>query len=57
MTYEEAICWLKGEGSMCNTIFSQMIGGAEAERITAQCDDAKTQQAYWIVRAHQEKLV
>jgi hypothetical protein len=54
MSYEEAIEWLKGNRSNVN-IFNWPSN--ENFVLCAQCDLATTQQAYWIVRAHKEKLV
>jgi len=49
MTYEEAVEWLKGKRSMCNTIFDNSE--------CAKTDAFMTQQAYWIVKAHKEGLI
>ncbi len=57
MEYEEAIEWLKGERSTCNTYFQRGFGSSEASLMTAQADEAMTQQAYWIVKAHKEGLI
>lgn len=55
MTYEEAIEWLKGNRTMGNNVtcdpLSTWLG-----RI-AEADAAMLQQAYWVVRAHKEKLI
>lgn len=48
MTYEDAVEWLKGKRSMCNTF---------EEPVSAEVDASLTQQAYWIVKAHKEGLV
>ena len=52
MDYEEAIAWLKGERSTTN------MAPAEPRETwivrISQADAALTQQAYWIVRAHDE---
>lgn len=55
MTYEEALEWLQGKRSMTNCV-SQDPYPTWQGRI-AEADAAMTQQAYWIVRAHKEKLI
>jgi hypothetical protein len=57
MIYKEAVAWLKGERSMVNTIGSDWTSNAHAALMTAQADAAMTQQAYWIVKAHRDRLV
>jgi len=52
MDLKEAIEWLQGKRSMTNMI-PQEPYETWAVRI-AQADAAKSQQAYWIVKAHNE---
>jgi len=52
MSYEEAVEWLRGQRSMTN-IVPDYPQETWAVRI-AQADAAMTQQAYWIVKAHDE---
>ena len=54
MDKREAIEWLNGNRSMCNIIPSDDFGTWEVR--IAQADAARTQQAYWIVKAHDEKF-
>jgi hypothetical protein len=56
MDYIEAIAWLNGERSMCNQFYHNASESENADLLTAQADAAKTQQAYWIVRARHEGL-
>ena len=58
MTYEEAIEWLAGNRSTWNSHAGLSPDGNRAvDFVTcAQEDAAKTQQAYWLVRAHREGL-
>ncbi len=53
MDYREAIMWLRGERSVTNQYSPPRKYAVEI----AQVDAAQTQQAYWIVKAHAEKLV
>jgi hypothetical protein len=55
MHYEEAIAWLKGQRSMTNIIPSNPHE-TWVMRI-AQADAAMTQQAYYVVKAHNDKLI
>jgi len=55
MDYEEAKAWLCGERSMTNIIPQDPFETWVVR--TAQADAAMTQQAYWIVRAHDDGLV
>ncbi len=55
MSYEEAVEWLKGKRSMCNTIQGDQDGSWLVR--VAQADAAMTQQAYWIVKAWSENIV
>lgn len=48
MKVEEAVEWLKGNRSMCNTL---------EEPLCSRVDANITEQAYWIVRAVNEGLV
>lgn len=52
MNYKEAIEWLKGERSMTNIIPSDPHETWQLR--IAQADAAMAQQAYYIVKAHQE---
>ena len=53
MNHEEALEWLEGKRSMCNS-----FGWSdESHAKLAEADAAMTQQAYWIARAHKEGLV
>lgn len=49
MDYEEAQGWLRGERSTVNWIDDPVS--------VAQADAALTQQAYWVARAHRERLI
>ena len=53
MKYEEAIGWLKGERSMCNSFGTDDESQARLSEADAGC----TQQAYWTVRAYKEGLI
>jgi len=55
MNYEEALAWLRGERSMTNVIPQDPLE-TWMVRI-AQADAAMTQQAYWIVKTHEERLI
>jgi hypothetical protein len=57
MDKEEAIAWLKGERSSCNSICSCNVGSAESEVLIAQADSAYIQQAYWSLKAIKEGLL
>ena len=52
MKYEEAVAWLRGERSTMNTVPQDPIDTWQVR--IAQTDAAMTQQAYWIVKAHDE---
>ena len=52
MNYEEAIAWLNGERSMTSLISQDPLETWEVR--IAQADLAMIQQAYWVVKAHQE---
>ena len=52
MTYLEALEWLRGNRSTINTVPSLPLETWQ-ERI-ANTDLAMVQQAYWIVKAHEE---
>lgn len=53
MKYEEALGWLRGERSMCNSFGI----GEESIIKTCEADSNMIQQAYWIVKAHKEGLI
>lgn len=53
MTYDEAVAWLNGERSMINTIPQHPFETWIVRVSEADCN--MTQQAYWIVRAHNER--
>jgi len=55
MNYKEALEWLNGKRSMTN-IIPQDPFETWLVRI-AEADAAMIQQAYWIVKAHNEKFV
>lgn len=57
MKYEEALAWLRGERSMVNIIQTTGEGNGPWLIQTAEADAALTQQAYWIVKAHNEGLL
>lgn len=57
MKYEEAIAWLRGERSMTNMIQSSADTNCPWIVQTAQADAAATQQAYWVVKAHNEGMI
>ena len=54
MTLDEAYAWLRGERSWTNTLRD---GTEEAFVRIERADAATTEQAYWVVRAHQEGLL
>ena len=54
MDYIDALAWLEGSRSMTN-IVPQAPRETWQVRI-AEADAARTQQAYWIVKAHKEGL-
>ncbi len=55
MKYEEALAWLNGERSTVNYAGGESPWDSQ-ERAT-RMDTALTEQAYWIVRAHNEGLI
>ena len=55
MTYKEALEWLKGERSTINTIPQHPFETWQVR--VAEADAANTQQAYWIVKSHNERLI
>lgn len=55
MTFEEALEWINGGRSMCNLIPQEPFD-TWTVRI-AQADAAMVQAAYWILKAHKEKLL
>jgi len=55
MNKKEAIFWLKGELSSTNIIPRDPYETWEVR--IAECDAARTQQAYWILKAHSERLI
>ena len=55
MDYEEAMEWLRGERSTTNIIPQDPFETWQVR--IAQADAAMTQQAYFIVQAHMERLV
>jgi hypothetical protein len=57
MNLAEAESWLRGERSAVNDHYNQTADRNYAFARAAEEDAARTQQAYWIVRAHAEKLV
>jgi hypothetical protein len=58
MDIEEAREWLKGRRSTWNSFAPQATGlGPEAHIMCAQADAAMTQQAYWIAKAYNERLL
>jgi hypothetical protein len=57
MNIEEAKAWLIGERSSMNHFYAYSIDNQKAEIQTAQCDAARTEEAYWVARAHKEGLV
>jgi len=57
MNLEEAKKWLRGECSMLNIIQSNADTNGPWLVHTAQADAAKTEQAYWVVKAYEEGLV
>lgn len=52
MTFEEAIAWLRGARSMTNIIPQEPFDTWQVR--IAQADAAMAQQAYWVVKAHDE---
>ena len=51
MTPEEAKEWLEGNRSTCNQFdFIDQVSHV----LTAQADAARTQQAYWVIKAFKE---
>lgn len=59
MDLKEAYAWLKGERSWTNYFQVTENYGEQIQKqvAIAQCDAAYTIQAYYIAKAHQEKLV
>ena len=55
MDYEEAVAWLAGARSMCNTIQQEPLD-TWLVRI-AQADAAMMQQAYYVAKAHKEGIL
>ncbi len=55
MNYEEAVGWLEGNRSMTNIIPRDPFETWEVR--ISEADAAKTQQAYWVAKAHTEGLV
>jgi len=55
MDLKEALEWLQGTPSMTNIIPQDPYETWQVR--IAQADAAMTQQAYWIVKAHEEKLL
>ena len=52
MDYKEAVEWIKGHRSMTNIVPTHPLETWQV-RID-QADAAKTQQAYWVIKAHFE---
>lgn len=60
MDYDEALAWLRGERSMTNSLMNLEFDPNQRQETIVNiqtADAAMTQQAYWIVRAHKEKLL
>ena len=55
MDKAEAIAWLEGKRSMVNLIREDPYDTWEVR--VAQADAAKTEQAYWVLRAHKDGLI
>lgn len=55
MNFDEAQEWLTGKRSMVNSVPQYPIETYQ-ERVAA-ADAAMTQMAYWVAKAHSEKLV
>ena len=55
MNKYEAIAWLMGERSMCNTIPQEPFDTWQVR--IAQADAAMCEQAYWILMAYNDGLV
>ncbi len=55
MNYEEALAWLRGERSTLN--YTQAPTPEDSRINSAKQDASMTEQAYWIVRAHNEGLI
>ena len=55
MSEQEAIAWLKGERSMTNTVPQHPFETWQSR--IAEADAFMTQQAYWIVKSHNELLI
>ena len=55
MNLEEAIAWAKGKRSMTNIVPELPFETWQVR--TAEADAAMMQQAYWVLRSHNEKLV
>jgi len=55
VTLKEAEQWLMGNRSMTNIIPKDPFETWQVR--VAQADAAMVQQAYWVMRAHREKLV
>ena len=55
MDFEESQEWLTGKRSMVNSVPQYPIETWQERVATADC--AMTQVAYWVAKAHSEKLV
>lgn len=55
MDYEEALAWMRGERSMCNSIPQDPFSDWEVR--IAQADAAMKKQAYYVLKAHKEGLL
>ena len=54
MNATEAKEWLEGNRSTCNHFYETASSTENAEVLTAQADAARTQQAYWVIKAYKE---
>ena len=55
MEPDEAIAWLRGERSTCNTTPRDPFETWQVR--TTRADAAMMQQAYWVLKAHKDGLI
>lgn len=55
MNHDEAVAWLSGQRSSINIVINEPFETWEVR--IAQTDAAMMQQAYWVLRAHEENLL
>jgi len=52
MNFEEALEWIRGSRSMCNIVPQEPFETWQVR--IAEADAAMIQQAYWVIKAHDE---